>query len=34
MGNVRTSPYRIEKLKNLVLLQIFDYSQSGTVKVG
>ena len=26
MGNVRTSLYRIEKLRNLIVRQVFDYS--------
>ena len=34
MGNFRTSLYRIEKLKNSIILQVFDYSQSGSVEGG
>ena len=34
MSNVRTSLYRIEKLRNSIVLQVFDYSQSGSVELG
>jgi hypothetical protein len=34
MGNVRNSLYRVEKLRNSGILQVFDYSQSGSVEGG
>ena len=34
MGNVRTSLYRVEKLRNSIVLQVFDYSQSESVEGG
>ena len=34
MDKVRTSLYRVEKLRNSIFLQVFDYSQSGSVKDG
>ena len=34
MGNVRTSLYRVVKLKNPIVLQVFDYSQSESVEDG
>jgi hypothetical protein len=34
MSKVRTSLHKIEKLRNSIILQIFDYSQSGSVKGG
>ena len=30
LGNVRTSLYRVEELRNSIVLQVFDYSQSGS----
>ena len=32
MGNVRTSLYRIEKLRKSIVLQVFDHSQSRSVE--
>ena len=34
MGNVRGSLYRAGKLKKPIALQVFDYSQSGSVEGG
>ena len=34
MGNIRNSLYRIEKLRNSIVLQVFDHSQSGSVEGG
>ena len=34
MSNVRTSLYRVEKLRIFIALQVFDYSQSGSVEGG
>ena len=31
MGNIRNSVYRIEKLRNSIVLQVFDNSQNGSV---
>ena len=32
MGNVKTSLHKVEKLRNSIVLQVFDYSQSGSVE--
>ena len=34
MDDVRNSLYRIEKLRNSIVLQVVDYSQSGSVEGG
>jgi hypothetical protein len=34
MSKVKTSLHKIEKLRNSIILQVFDYSQSGSVKGG
>ena len=34
MGKVKSSLYKIEKLINSIVLQVFDYSQSGSVEGG
>lgn len=34
MGNVRFSLYKVEKLINSIVLQVFNYSQSGSVEGG
>ena len=34
MGNVRTSLYMVEKIRNAKALEVFDYSQSGSVEGG
>jgi hypothetical protein len=34
IGNVRNLLYRMEKLRNPRILQVYDYSQSGSVEGG
>ena len=34
ISNIRNSLYRVEKLRNSIVLQVFDYSQSGSVEGG
>ena len=34
VGNVRTSLYRVEKLRKSIALQVYGYSQSGSVEGG
>lgn len=34
MGNVRNSLYKVEKLRNSIVLQAFDYSQVGSGEGG
>ena len=34
MGNVRNSLYKIEKLRKSRVIQVFDYSQSGSIDSG
>ena len=34
MDNVQSSLFKVEKLRNSILLQVFEYSQSGSVEGG
>ena len=34
MGNVRSSLYMVEKLRHSIVLQVFEYSHSGSVEGG